>query len=67
MNFFPEQENARRTRIKDCNDIQFIANEDDADANGFILKKTVAVELEITYATNPHGFVRNWIEFIGAL
>lgn len=33
----------------------FIANEDDADANGFIPEEiTVAAEPEIAYATNPH-------------
>ncbi len=33
----------------------YIANEDDADANGFIPEEiSVAAEPEITYATNPH-------------
>jgi type I restriction enzyme, R subunit len=33
----------------------YVANEDDADANGFIPEEiSVAAEPEIAYATNPH-------------
>jgi len=55
MSCFSRRKCLENTDLKIATIFSYTANEDDADANGFIPEEiSIAAEPDIAYATNPH-------------